>query len=526
MQNIEQQLLLLKHNLPLFCSKFLKVVNTNGDLVPLILNTSQLALHAAAEQQLKEIGMVRLVVPKGRKQGISSYVAARFFHKALFNSYKKVYILSHHSDTTKILFDIVATYYQNLPEQLKLSLIVDNSRELVLDNHSSYTVATAGSGEIGRGATPHLLHASEAASFENPEAIESGIFNAIAMAADTEMFIESTAKGIGNLFHRYAMTAIEGLGFFRMKFLPWYIHEDNKFKCPTGFIFSPQDLEEQKKYNLTDDQLYWRRLKINTTSPRQFKQEYPATVQEAFQASGETLLDSELVHAARTSGIKDKNKPLIIGVDPAGQGGDRTAICWRRGREWVKYKTFEIMEPMRLAGILAQIINEDNPAKVFVDVAMGYGTIDRLHELGFSRVVQGVHASESPLDKELYGNKRAEMAFAIRDWFREGEVSIPDDDDVEMDLLCIPEEKESSSGRFMIIPKKDIKKKFGKSPDIFDAFALTFAYPVRANVENANGLYYNVNKPKKQSEFSSRVMNDFSRGQANKKKGFGIKWDF
>jgi hypothetical protein len=526
-QDIEKKLLLLKHNLPLFAEMCLKVVTTSGELVPFVFNQSQLMLHAFVEQQLKETGMVRTVIVKGRKQGVSTYTAARFLHKAIFNPHKRVYILSHHSDSTKVLFGIVSTFFNNLPEQLKLKLITDNSKEIEFDNHSNYTVATAGSGEIGRGATPHFLHCSEVASYENEDALETGIFKAIASADGTEMFLESTAKGIGNLFHRYAIKAIEGQGRFRLFFLPWYVHEDNQSKCPDGLVFSLEEQSEQKKYNLTNDQLFWRRMEKETFgSDWKFKQEFPSTIQEAFQSSGETFFDKETIYNARRSTITDKNKSLVIGVDPAGEGGDRTVIVWRRGRHVEKYKSYDTMTPMALVSILANIINSDNPQKVFIDVAMGYGTIDRLHELNFKQIVQGVHASEKPADPELFGNKRAEMMFAVRDWFKEGETRIPDDDNFEMDLLCIPEAKENSSGRFFMADKKTIKKQFGKSPDIYDALALTFAYPVRSNIEYSKDMYYNGSKTKKTSEFSSPVMNDFSRGKSPQKKGSSIRWDF
>lgn len=525
----DKNLLLLKNNFPLFCEVCLKVVTTEGKLVPMILNQSQLMLHNFVENQLKEAGMVRVVVVKGRKQGVSTYIAARFLHKALFNGYKKVYILSHHSDSTKVLFGIVSTFFDNLPEQLKVKLVTDNSKELEFDNHSNYTVATAGSGEIGRGATPHLFHGSEVASYENEDALETGIFKAIAAAEGTEMFLESTAKGIGNLFHRYSVKAIEGLGRFKLFFLPWFVHTDNTSKCPEGIEFSSEELELQAKHNLTTGQLFWRRMELETFgSPWKFKQEFPATIQEAFQSTGTTFLSSELINSARKRKIKDTHTPLVIGVDPAGDGedADRTAICWRRGRSFYKYKTYPKMRPMELAGLLAGIINTDKPKKMFIDYALGYAVVDRLHELGFTRIAQSVHASEASATPNLYLNKRAEMAFSIKEWFEENETQIPDSDDVEMDLLSIPESLETSGGKKQIVAKKEIKKKFGKSPDIFDAFALTFAYPVKSDLANDSNLYYNGSKTKKTNEFSSRVMNDFNRGQSQKRKGHGLKWDF
>jgi hypothetical protein len=109
---------------------------------------------------------------KGRKQGVSTYTAASVSSIKLCLILISVFIfLSHHSDSTKVLFGIVSTFFNNLPEQLKVKLITDNSKEIEFDNHSNYTVATAGSGEIGRGATPHFLHCSEVASYENEDAL-------------------------------------------------------------------------------------------------------------------------------------------------------------------------------------------------------------------------------------------------------------------------------------------------------------------------------------------------------------------
>lgn len=507
----------LKNNLPLFARTCLKIVTTSGQLVPFEFNESQLRLHEAIEQQKRETGMVRMVVPKGRKQGVSTYVGARYFHKALFHSHKNVFILSHISSSTDTLFGMVAKFYANLPEPLKLKLTLDNSRALGFENGSKYTVGTAGAGEIGRGDTPQFFHASECASYQDTDSLETGIFQAVADVEGTEIIIESTAKGIGNMFHRYVLNALEKIGHFRAFFLPWYIHTDNTHKDPPPFALEPEEQELQTLYNLTPGQLYWRRMKIGQfSSPWKFKQEFPSTLQEAFQTSGTSFLNAELVHKARKSKIKDDNMPLILGVDPA-RSGDRTVIVHRRGRAIEKIETFKDMDEMRLASILAKIINNrESIGQIFIDVAHGYGTQDRLRELGFGRFVTGVHFSAKPDDSSLYANKRAEMAFHLRDWLADGEVSLPDDDDMEMDLLAIPDYKESSSGRILLESKENIKKQYGKSPDIFDAVMLTFAYPVRnpALTKDKN-LQYNGGKKKRSSTsgLDSPVMKGFNRGK-------------
>ncbi len=521
MQNLDAETLrkldLLKNNLPLFAKTCLKVVTAEGDLKPFIFNESQIRLHEFIEKQKRETGMVRIVVSKGRKQGVSTYTAARFFHQALFNSHKTVFILSHISSSTNTLFGMVAKFYENLPPQLKLKLTLDNSKSLGFENGSKYTVGTAGAGEIGRGDTPQYFHASECASYEDTDALETGIFRAVATVPGTEIIIESTAKGIGNMFHRYAINALEGRSRYRLFFLPWYIHSLNNEVNPPEFNMTQEEEDLQREYGLTNGQIYWRRLEMQElSSPWKFKQEYPFTVQEAFQTSGDTLYSPELIHKARKSQIKDPKMPLIIGVDPA-RSGDRTTVVHRRGRVIEKIKAYKDMDEMQLAGILANEMNEaENLGQVFIDVAHGYGTIDRLRELNFGKFVTGVHFSAKPFDPNIYANKRSEMAFTFKDWLADGEVSLPDDDDMEMDILTIPDYKESSTGRILLEAKEKIKQKYGKSPDIFDGIILTFAYPVRNPLLTKDKEQrYNGGSKRGKEAHSSPVMKGFNRGKRN-----------
>jgi len=512
----QEKLLTLKYDLPLFAKTCLKIVDKSGALTPLVFNDSQMQLHEEIEKQLKETGMVRMVVPKGRKQGVSTYVGARYFHKIYFSSYKNVFILTHLSDSTNALFQMVNRFYHHLPEPLKHKLLTDNSKELKFANESKYTVATAGEGEIGRGATPHFFHGSEVASYQYTDNIETGMFQSVALAEGTEMILESTAKGIGDLFHKYAMTAIEGRSVWRLCFLPWYIEKTNSLPIPRHQLpltLSAEDKQFMKDHpSVTLEQIYWRQIKVEEMKASKFRHEYPATVQEAFESSDESFFDSERIRKARQSPITDNQSPYVVGIDAA-RSGDRTIFCHRRGRQILKIEKFDNMDEMRLVGLISNMINRDQPDQVFIDVASAYGAIDRLHELGFNRVVQGVHNSETPMDTSRFSNKRAETAFALRDWLDE-DVSMPDDDDIEFDLMGIPMSKETSSGKAVLESKENIKKKIRKSPDIFDAMCLTFAYPVRGkNQATLQNTYsgYNGGTPPKKGDFVSPVMKSFER---------------
>jgi hypothetical protein len=231
----------------------------------------------------------------------------------------------------------------------------------------------------------------------------------------------------------------------------------------------------------------WRRWKIaDLKSDWKFKQEYPANIQEAFQTSGETFIRQQMIMKARKTKVHDAGAPLVIGLDPA-RNRDRTVFAWRRGREFVKYRKFtfdqtasEAIE-MEIVGLAARIIQEDRPDLMPIDTGYGWGIISRLRELGFGDVVVPVNFGGEASNPEMFLNKRAEIWWTMRDWLHceDGEVQIPDDDALHKDLAIMPPEKRTSTNRIQLVSKDMLRQKFRFSPDIGDALALTFAFPVR-----------------------------------------------
>src|SRR5690606_24279034 len=68
-----------------FSAACLKVRTKSGTFEPLILNRAQRYIHECLERQREEKGWVRALILKGRQQGCSTYVAARFYHKTSLN---------------------------------------------------------------------------------------------------------------------------------------------------------------------------------------------------------------------------------------------------------------------------------------------------------------------------------------------------------------------------------------------------------------------------------------------------------
>lgn len=475
---------MLKNNLFFYAKNVLKIRDKDGMLSPLIFNKVQLYIDNLLNHDIKTKGMVRSLILKGRKQGCSTYTGGRYYHKATTQEGRNVFILSHDAKTTDTLFTMVKRFYENCPTPLQPVTNTKNKNQLVFGElDSSYTVGTAGNPNIGRGGTPLLFHGSEVGFWEKTEEIRSGILNSVPRSLRTEIILESTANGQTGMFYDMCMQALRNESEYRLIFIPWFWQEEYFANIPSTLDFHLTSEEDELKYlyKVTNEQLYWRRLKkAELGSDKLFKQEYPFNIMEAFQASGVSLIELEDILHCRKNQFKDDDEPLILGVDPAIKN-DRCVIAYRRGRRIEKYTVFEKgIDPMSLVGILAKTIKEQGVDACFIDTGLGYGTISRLHELGFKDVVIGVNFGSSATNDKMYANKRAEMLDTLAQKITERSLDLPDDDILQADLRMVPMFKFTGSGK-RLFPSKDTIRlnNNGRSHDITDAVALTYAFPVR-----------------------------------------------
>ena len=170
----------------------------------------------------------------------------------------------------------------------------------------------------------------------------------------------------------------------------------------------------------------------------------------------------------------------ILGVDPGRFGGARSVIFPRQG-----LAAFQpvVIRPDRtqkdwtgaFAGRIAQGFDKWKADAILVDDTGGWGAgiIDALQSAGYP--VIGVNASATAMDPR-YKNRRAEMHFAAADWIKKGGA-----------LPNIPELRREATAatywfrgnQFQIEDKEQVKDKLnGESPDLWDAFTLTFAVPI------------------------------------------------
>jgi hypothetical protein len=480
----------LRNDLEYFAETALKLRPKAGPLESFKFNAAQKKLHALIEQQKAKHGRVRVVILKARQLGISSYVAARLYHRTIGSPGVRTIILGHERRASSNLFQIVKRFHDNLFDELRPSVSTSNAEELIFDRLDSGYIVTVASGEgTGRSATAQLLHASEVAFWDDLPSQMAALMQTVPDLPGTEIILETTANGF-NDFQALWRKAEAGDSEFMPVFLPWSIDPDYRREIDGDFEMDSEERALADIHQLDKEQIAWRRAKISQLgSIERFPQEYPLLASEAFISSNfDSFISPDLVIKARREKV-DPYGVLIVGVDPAGTGADRTSIAWRKGRCITKIESKRNLDTMEVAGWVKKIIREDKPTRVNIDVGgLGVGVYDRLIEQGESRrIVQAVNfggkAVEPPPMDEIGNpaggpaNRRAEMWSNLKKALEEGRVSLPDRDSLQADLVSAGY-KYNSAGQLLIESKRDMRKRGVPSPDEADAVALCFADPI------------------------------------------------
>src|SRR5260221_6256061 len=209
---VDAQIVRLRDDFDFFARNTLNIRTKTGAIERLHMNRLQRHLHEKLEAQRRNTGKVRAIVVKGRQGGCSTYLEARYYHRGWgAKNALQIFILTHEQPATENIFGIAQRYHDGMPDGLRPPTKTANAKELAFsDNGVGYQVATAGTKGIGRSATFQLFHGSEVAYWPNAEDHIAGVFQTVGDAPGTEIILESTANGVGNLFHRLAMASVRG----------------------------------------------------------------------------------------------------------------------------------------------------------------------------------------------------------------------------------------------------------------------------------------------------------------------------
>lgn len=401
-------------------------------------------------------GPLRMVEGKGRQVGFSYAQQQKQLWRATTSGPIHFLTVAHDEDTSKRIFGYSRVTYENWPEKLlwmRPAAPYDGRGMYEFDNGSSCTVRTAGGVRIV-GRKLDGIHSSEISHYESADAFAHALS---AVPLHCHVHVESTANGPKGFFYETMMEALtieDMMALYDQRqpvptgwiyiFTPWLDDPEYKIAPEPWEIPQLRDTLDPYELNLqkTDKRFDWSRIKFRryklqhdlrrheALTPAQFwSQEYPATRNEMFQSSGDSLFDQSklaklfvyasdnpirwmffadgqsephLVDEERLATLLVWNRPetrqqYVIGADIAG-GLKKDA---KRDRSWITvwrriddYNIEQVAEwrgrigPRYLAEIIVLLALWYNDAYCVIEAnSMGQGVIDAVTiDLGYSNL--------------------------------------------------------------------------------------------------------------------------------------------
>jgi hypothetical protein len=277
---------------------------------------------------------VRLLIPKARKQGITTLIQALFFERLYNRDHEEAAVVAHNAESSSYIFQISRRFYDFLPTNMQRGLKYSAKTELeyVEPHGSKYMVMTARSGDaLAKGTTPTMFHGSEVANWadsgQDPWRAWTSIASSIPDHHETSIILESTANGRDPFFYRMCMGALKGDNDFEVVFLPWYLNDKyvRKIEEKGWRITQEEDhirgeIKDTTEYFISDDQFEYRRWCIKNKCGGEnsiWDRYYPATLRDAFAVSEKRFFSEEV----KTHYRNMVQKPRVIGdMGVSGEG--------------------------------------------------------------------------------------------------------------------------------------------------------------------------------------------------------------
>lgn len=266
----------IANNSEAFAKTFLKILDKDKNLVPLVWNRAQRHFHAHRTG--------RDLVLKARQLGFSTYIQGEMFRRSVTRT-RTTMTMAHDDETTQKLRRMSDRFWENCkfnmvqPERRYSNATLTSYPEF----DSECVIATAGSKEAGRGGTYTDFHGSEVAFWKDAEKIVAGAMQ----GGNPDVVLESTPNGAQGYFYERCMEAQRGAGVWALHFYPWWWDKAYQIPLDDGEVFQFSEDEQRlvEKHNLSAEQIKWRRYKQRELRGL-FIQEYPEDPLSCFLTSG------------------------------------------------------------------------------------------------------------------------------------------------------------------------------------------------------------------------------------------------
>lgn len=321
----------VRYDFPFWAASYIKIKDkrTARD-IPFVLNRGQWKLLRAMFSMWRGGKPIRIILLKARQWGGSTLVQIfmiwiQLVHKTQWNSV----ICAQVENTAKVIrgmYSKVLKYYpawllEGGCERDRLTLDpFENSQKTktIKETGCKITIGSAENPDGVRGDDVAMAHLSEvglwkATQGKKPEDLQQSIISGILPEACTMIVYESTAKGVGNFFHREWLKAKAGGSAFVPVFVAWYEIElyEEKVEDYGKFISTMDDYEKWLfSIGATLENIKWYRTKTKEVSDSwTMKSEFPSCDTEAFQSTGNRVFPTEDV-----SNLRDNVRtPAFVG---------------------------------------------------------------------------------------------------------------------------------------------------------------------------------------------------------------------
>ena len=290
----------------------LTIKTKEGAKKPFILNSTQKRVLRVIKEKIRLGKPIRLWILKARQMGISTLIEAIIFAFTSQKSGINACVLADDLKGSNYIFEMEKLFYDDLESYLKPPIKHSNEKKLAFKTDSQVLVDTAENKNAGHKYTFQFLHGSECARFPyGIEVIMKGLMQAIPNLPMTMVIMETTANGFNEFRDRWN-AAKDGKSDWDWLFLAWHEHEEYKMALVASALypiegikfktvtekekFLIEEKELKKKFNLTDEQINWRRFYIVNYCNgyvKDFYEAYPSTDDEAFISTGIGFFDKD-----------------------------------------------------------------------------------------------------------------------------------------------------------------------------------------------------------------------------------------
>lgn len=293
----------------------IKEKGTGAD-IPFRLNRAQRYYLKYLEDLRLANKPIDIVLCKARQWGGSTLTQIymlwiQLLHKKSWNSV----ICGHVENAARNVAGMLQKTIDNMPVwccdvAVKTSPYQGSQKTRFIDySNSRYSIGSAVKPEGLRSEDISMAHLTEVGLWQStkgskPEDLVQSIFGSILSDAYTVKVLESTAKGVGNYFHRTWVDAVAGKNNFTPVFVPWYMIDIYSEKLDVKIDEFISSLTEQEielfELGATLQAINWYRNKQREINdPWRMCSEFPSTASEAFQSTGSRIFPMRYVENLR-----------------------------------------------------------------------------------------------------------------------------------------------------------------------------------------------------------------------------------